>query len=382
MDLIKRCWAEISFDALRSNLEIIKKSVKTDVLCVIKANAYGHGDVPVARELERLGVSHFAVASADEAAHLRESGVTGELVVLGACLDDCFDCAAEYDVSLAVCDPGFARRLSAFAQSKGKRMKVHIKLNTGMSRVGIDCLRPEDAPKTAGIIKDIAALPALDIRGVFTHFCVSDEADGASFTDLQYKNFISVRRELDKMGVSVGKWHCANSGAIINRPDLALDMVRAGIVLYGCYDGFGKPNGFTPLMSLKTVITQLRDIPAGTSVSYGRTYVSETPRKTAVISIGYGDGYPRSLSNKGSVIVCGKRAPIIGRVCMDQTIIDVTGIDCKVGDLVTVLGDGITVTELADVDGTIGYEILCGIAQRVPRLYYRGGECVEVLKYL
>lgn len=382
MNFIKRCWAEISFDALRSNLEIIKNSVDSDVMCVIKANAYGHGDVPVARELERLGVSHFAVASAEEAAHLRRHGVKGELLVLGACLDDCFPVALESDTALAVCDAGFAKRLSDYALSVGKKAKVHIKLNTGMSRVGIDCLNAGQALAAADAIAQICTLEGLDVCGVFTHFSVSDEPDGVDYTDRQFENFTAVRKELDLRGINVGRWHCANSGAIINRRDFSLDMVRAGIVLYGCYDGYGKQNAFTPLLSLKTVITQIREIEAGTSVSYGRTYVADSPRKTAVISIGYGDGYPRSLSGNGFVSVCGRKAPIIGRVCMDQTVIDVTGIDCKVGDVVTVIGDGISAGDVARADGTINYEILCGIAQRVPRLYFRDGKCVETLKYL
>lgn len=388
MNIIKRCWAEVSVDNLLSNLNNIRKLIpdNTRIMCVVKANAYGHGDKIVVRETEKAGVDCFAVASADEAAHLRELGSKAEIVLLGACLDDCFPYAAMYDISLAICDLDFAIKLSDYALHAGKNIKVHVKLNTGMSRVGIDCLDIKQAQAAADIIEKISKMPGLDMRGVFTHFSVSDEDDGEEYTRFQLENFNNVRSILQSRNVNVPVWHCANSGAILNAPETHMDMVRAGILLYGLYSGRGAKECFKPVLSIKTVITQIREIEKNTSVSYGRTYVSDDRRKTAVISIGYGDGYPRSVSGKGRVLVNGRYAAILGRVCMDQTVIDVTGIDCNVGDIVTVVGiDGknkVTVDEIAKIDGTINYEIVCNISQRVPRVYYRDGKQIDIVKYL
>ena len=388
MNMIKRCWAEVSIDNLLSNLRNIKTLIpdSTRIMCVVKANAYGHGDKIVVREMEKAGVDCFAVASADEAAHLRELGSNAEIVLLGACLDDCFPYAAEYDISLAVCEFDFARRLSEFASGIGKKIKVHIKLNTGMSRVGFDCLDAKQASAAASMIEEITQMPGLDIRGVFTHFSVSDECGGEEYTRFQLNNFNYVRSILKARDVTIPVWHCANSGAILNEPDTHMDMVRAGILLYGLYSGRGAKPCFKPALSIKTVITQIREIEKNTSVSYGRTYISADRRKTAVISIGYGDGYPRAVSGRGRMIVNGKFAAVLGRVCMDQTIIDVTGIDCKVGDIVTVVGtegeNEVTFDEIAQINNTINYEIICNISQRVPRIYYKNGVQTDIVKYL
>lgn len=338
--------------------------------------------------LKRRDVRYFAVASADEAAHLRALGSKAEIIILGACLDDCFQYAVEYDITLSVCDIDFARRLSAYAVSVGKHAKVHIKLNTGMSRVGFDCLNEGQAAAAADMIEEIVKMNGLSVCGVFTHFSVSDECDGAEYTKFQLDNLSLVRRILDSRGVYAGLWHCANSGAIVNNPEAYMDMVRAGILLYGLYNGAGSDvkGVYKPVLELKTVITQIRDIDAGTSVSYGRTYTAKCPRRTAVISIGYGDGYPRSLSGQGRVLVNGRYAPIIGRVCMDQTMIDITGIDCSVGDTVTVIGregeNAVTADEIADIDKTINYEIVCGLALRVPRIYFKNGRQTDIVKYI
>lgn len=388
MNMIKRCWAEVSLDNLLFNLNRIRDIVgnKTEVMCVVKANAYGHGDKVVVREMEKAGVRYFAVASADEAAHLRTLGSKAEIIVLGACLDDCFPYAVKYDITLSVCDIDFAKRLSEYARLSGKKVKVHIKLNTGMSRVGFDCLNGKQAEKTADYIEQITKMPGIDVKGVFTHFSVSDESDGIDYTRFQLDNINRVRSILENRKIPVGMWHCANSGAIVNNPKAHMDMVRAGILLYGLYNGFGADTGFKPVLTLKTVITQIREIDKGTSVSYGRTYISDESRKTAVISIGYGDGYPRSLSGKGRVLINGRFAEIIGRVCMDQTIVDVTGIECKVGDEAVVIGshgeNSVTADDIAQADGTINYEIICGLALRVARIYLRNGEQTDIVKYL
>lgn len=386
MDFVKRCWAEISVDALISNLNRIKSIIKdkTDIMCVVKANAYGHGDEVVSRELEKVGVKYFAVASVNEAVHLRKSGVSGEILVLGGCLEDCFALALDYDITLTVFDFNFASKLSEYALSIDKKAKVHVKLNTGMTRIGFDSVTSEDCQNTANSIVKLTHLGGLTVCGVFTHFSASDEQNGKEYTDFQFKNFNTVRELVEKRGIRIEKWHCSNSGAIINRPDCCIDMVRTGIALYGLYDGYGKLDGFTPAMTLKSVITQIREIEKNVSVSYGRTFVSDDKKKIATVSIGYGDGYPRSMSNKGKVLINGRLCNIVGRVCMDQIVVDVSGVDCGVSDTVTVMGtkQGITANDIAILDGTIGYEIVCDVLPRVPRVYFKNGEIIQIKEYI
>ncbi|MBQ8605241.1 MAG: alanine racemase [Clostridia bacterium] len=384
MNFIKRCWAEISVSNLISNLNLIKNTVgdETEIVCVVKANAYGHGDEFVSLQLQENGVRYFAVASLSEAMHLRQIGVTADIILLGGCLDDCFQYAAEYDVTLALYDLDTARRLSDYALSVGKKVKTHIKLNTGMSRICFECTNDSDIENTKSAIKEILNLKGICVLGAFTHFSVSDEQDGEDFTKLQFKNFNKIRSTFPEIKL----WHCSNSGAIVNYNDYKLDMVRAGILLYGFYNGFGAEEGYKPSLELKTVITQIRNIEPGTSVSYGRTFVADKKTRLAVLSIGYADGYPRTTSGRGCVIINGQYAPIVGRVCMDQTVVDVTDVDCNVGDIVTVIGkDGnleITADDIAKLDDTINYEILCRISPRVPRVYLKDGEIYNITKYV
>lgn len=384
MNFIKRCWTEISVSDLLSNLNLIKTAVgeQTEIVCVVKANAYGHGDEQISLLLQENGVKYFAVASLSEAMHLRQIGVTAEIILLGGCLDDCFEYAAEYDVTLALYDLDTAKRLSALAVSVGKIIKTHIKLNTGMSRIGFDCSSESDIEKTKTAIEEILGLEGISVLGAFTHFSVSDEADGADFTNSQFEYFMKIKNSFPQIKL----WHCSNSGAIVNYDKYRLDMVRAGILLYGFYSGYGADKRFKPSLSLKTVITQIREIEKGTSVSYGRTFVADKKTRLAVLSIGYADGYPRTTSGRGKVIINGQYASIVGRVCMDQTVVDVTDVDCKVGDIVTVIGkDGnleITADDIAKLDDTINYEILCRISPRVPRVYIKDGEIYNITKYV
>ncbi len=384
MNFIKRCWAEISVADLLSNLNLIRQTVgaDTDVICIVKANAYGHGDEQVSLLLQQNGVKYFAVASMSEALHLRQIGVTAEIILLGGCLDDCYKYAAEYDVTLALYDLDRARKLSEYAVSVGKKVKTHIKLNTGMSRIGFDCTNDESIEKTAFAVQEILKLEAISVCGAFTHFSVSDEKDGNEFTDEQYNNFIKMKNKFPEIKL----WHCSNSGAIVNYGKYKLDLVRAGILLYGFYNGCGAIDLYKPALSLKTVITQIREVEEGASVSYGRTFVADKKMRLAVLSIGYADGFPRTLSGKGNVIINGKLARIVGRVCMDQTVVDVSDIDCSVGDVVTIIGkDGnceITADEIAAIDDTINYEILCRLSPRVPRVYLEDGKIINVTKYV
>jgi len=386
MNFTKRCWAEISIDNLLDNLNLIKARCKTDVMCVIKSNAYGHGDSTVMQQLQKAGVKHFAVACIDEAVHLRKQGCTGEILLLGGFLEDSIALALEYDVSLALYDVDTAIKLSQAASLCKKTAKVHIKINTGMTRIGFDVVDEATLNNTVSAVKAISQLDNIDICGAFTHYAVSDEQDGREYTVFQYNNFIKFKETLSECGFTIPVWHASNSGSILNFSDKSLDMVRAGIVLYGVYDSFGCEECYKPVLSLKTVITQMRTVNKDTSISYGRTYVCPDKMKIAVLSIGYADGYPRSLSNKGSVIINGKFAKIVGRVCMDQIMVDVTDIDCKVGDEVIVIGKQngieITATDIARLDNTINYEILCGISMRVPRIYLKDGNILSVTKYI
>lgn len=386
MSMIKRCWADISLDNLLGNLDKIKKLTSSEVLCVVKSNAYGHGDEVIVKTLQESGVNFFAVASISEAVHLRKNGCNREILLLGGYLEDCFKIALDYDITLAVYDFDFAKKLSDFALLYDKKIKVHIKLNTGMTRIGFGCCDFEKTNSIVKVIENVVSLNGLDVCGVFTHFSVSDEFDGAAYTKEQLEKLTLVKNKLEKRNINIKFWHSANSGAIVNYQESHLNLVRAGILLYGIYNGVGATQDFKPVLSLKSVITQIRDVEPGTAISYGRTFIAQKRMQVAVVSIGYGDGYPRVMSNGGKMIVNGKYATIVGRVCMDQTIIDVSDVECNVGDIVTVIGnDGdckILADDIAVADNTINYEIVCRLTSRIPRVYYKNGEVTEITEYI
>ena len=386
MNIIKRCWAEISLDNLLGNLNIIKQISSSEVLCVVKSNAYGHGDEVVVKTLQDVGVNHFAVASISEAVHLRKNGCIKEILLLGGYLEDCFQTALDYNITLAVYDYEFAKRLSGYALKQGKKARIHIKLNTGMTRIGFDCIDFEQVETVAKTIKAMLSLEGLDVCGVFTHFSVSDECDGVNYTKEQLNRFLAVKNLLERESINIKYWHCANSGAIVNYPESHFNLVRAGILLYGMYNGVGVLGDFKPVLSLKSVITQIRNIEPGATISYGKSFVAKTKMRVAVVSIGYGDGYPRVMSNGGKMIVNGKYATIVGRVCMDQTIIDVSDVECNVGDTVTVIGSNgpcrVLADDIANADNTINYEIVCRLTSRIPRVYYKNGEIAEIKEYI
>lgn len=386
MNFTKRCWVEISIDNLIHNLNLIKKTSDTEVMCVVKSNAYGHGDLTVVDALQKAGVCHFAVATISEAVRLRKNGCKGEILVIGGYLDDCFEDAIRYDVSLACYDLALTKRLSDYALAKNTKVKVHIKLNTGMTRLGFDITNEDEFNESVFIVKQIADLRGVKLCGAFTHFAVSDEKDGSEYTLSQQNLLKEFKAALKKENVNIPLWHSSNSGAIVNYHNYNLDMVRAGILLYGLYDSYGADSSYYPVLSLKTVITQIREVNQNVSVSYGRTFITQKSTKLATLAIGYADGLPRLLSNKGSVIINGKPASIVGRVCMDQIIVDVTDIDCNVGDTVTVIGKQgdfeITAGDIANLSETINYEIVCGISMRVPRVYIKNGNIDSITEYI
>lgn len=387
-----RAWAEINLDNIAHNILNIRKCLKpeTKLLAVIKADAYGHGHREVATVAFRNGTDFFGVASVDEAIQLRRDKFDIPILVLGAVDGDEIYHAVNNDITLAVFNFETAKAVSDNAVSLGKRAKIHIKLDTGMSRIGFGVCGGE--AERAGALEEILAIANLeniDVDGIFTHFARSDEPD-RSFTDLQFERFMSVCGELEEKGLHIPIRHCCNSGGIMSYPEYQLDMVRSGIITYGHYPNGeceGNPLNLRPAMQLKSKITNIKRVGANTPVSYGGTFVTDGITDIATFGIGYADGYFRALSGKAEIIVGGEKARVIGRVCMDQTMADVSKIkNIKIGDEVILFGtDGnntITVDSVAKLAGTISYEMLSVVGKRVPRVYIKDGKVVSVLNYL
>lgn len=383
---LKRTWAQIDLDALDHNLKEIRGAMEpaAKLMCVIKADGYGHGAVPLAKESEAMGADWFAVSNLEEAQELREAGIQKPILILGFTPDSDARFLAEMDISQAVLSEGHAQQLSAYAQEAGMQVKIHIAIDTGMTRIGLSAQDENQALEAAAAARRIAALPGLILEGMFTHFAVADEAeDGEAFTKRQYQNFRLVADTLGSWGISIPVCHCSNSAGILDYPDMNFNLVRAGIILYGLEPSskVRRPLNLKPLMELKSVVSMVKTVGPGVDVSYGRTYTTQGETQIATVPIGYADGYPRALSNLGEMLVRGQRARIIGRVCMDQLMLDVTHIpDVEEGDVVTVFGrDGsafLPVEEISSLDQTINYETVCQITKRVPRIY-RGGKLRE-----
>jgi len=369
----KRTWAEISLGNLEHNYRALRALVPQGCrfLGVVKAGAYGHGAAEIAKRLEKLGAEYLAVACVDEAAQLRAVGIKTPILILGATAPEYAGELMDLDVTQTVFDRETAGAFSNAALAAGRRLKVHIKADTGMSRLGFLCdERHLDA--SAEAISAVCALPGLEAEGIFTHF---SDADGSEeYTMRQFTRFLDLLGKLEERGVTFRLRHCANAAAVLTYPCTHLDMVRPGLALYGHYPdpacvGLDGP-GLRPLMTFRTRISALRDLDAGTCVSYGRTCTLGRDSHLAILPVGYADGFSRRLSNNGEVLIRGKRCPIVGRVCMDMCMADVTDVpDAAVGDVVTLWGEDLPVEEKADAVGTIQYELLCGVSERVPRVY-------------
>lgn len=368
MEHFRRSWAEIDLSAIRENYCVVREKIapSVKVMAVVKANAYGHGVEEVAPLLEKEGADQFAVSCLQEAEELRRIGIQKPILILGYTPPEFFDRLPVLDLSQTVYDLATAHALHKAAQEVGKRIKVHIALDTGMGRLGLDAFDPEGAAEDAAAI---GALEGLEIEGLFSHFSVADTDGEEAYTEEQFARFEAVRALLKEKGICP-LCHIANSAATFSDPRYQLDMVRAGIVLYGHEPG-GRKNPFAPAMTVKTVISHIKDVPAGRDISYGRRYRTEKPCRIATLSVGYADGYPRSLSNCGKVSIGEKIAPVLGTVCMDQMMVDVTDIPCKVGDEVILMGAQVDFNEVAKAAGTIHYELICGISKRVPRIYLK-----------
>lgn len=384
----KRVWAEINLDAIKSNIEHIRQFTgNTKLIAVIKADGYGHGAVELGHFFQSIGIDFFAVSSLREAMELRQGGIHGNVLVLGYTTPDETEILADNNISQAVYSYDYAAELSKKLQKSGKCLKIHIKLNTGMNRIGFNCCKE---PNISEIEKSLQ-MPELIFEGLFTHFAAADQ-DGdpdGTFTNLQYSRFMEVCNALKSDGYHPQIRHCCNSAGTLLQPDKHLDAVRPGIIMYGLTpsDGLKLPCRLTPAMTFKAVVSMVHPIKKSECVSYGLTFKAPRDMMLATITAGYADGYPRFLSNRGEVLIRGKRCPIVGKVCMDQTVVDVSEVtNVQEGDEVVLFGQqgdlSIPVEEIAKTGGTINYEIVCGISRRVPRYYYQNGNRVSVHDYL
>jgi alanine racemase len=371
---ISRVYAKIDLNSLRYNMESMYRNINPDtkIVAVIKTDAYGHGALPVAEAIEDLPyLWGYAVATVDEAVALIEDGRTKPILILGISFPEQYRDIVKYHIRPAVCDLEVAGELSRIAAETNETVHIHIPIDTGMSRIGYQVTE-----ETADIIEKIAKLPNLEIEGIFTHFARADEAD-KNPTAEQIARFERLIGMVEDKGIKIPVKHCSNSAGIIEFPEANMNLVRAGITMYGMWpsDEVSRDKiSLRPVMSLKSHISFIKTLPAGREISYGGTYVTQEAKKIATIPVGYGDGYARSLSNKGYVLIRGRRANICGRVCMDQFMVDVTDFpEVQEGDTVTLLGsdgnESITMEELGSLSGRFNYEFACLINQRVPRIY-------------
>lgn len=390
-EVLKRTWAEINLDDLRFNYNQIRKSISHDakLCCVVKADAYGHGALTVAKELESLGADYLAVSNLEEALQIRLGDVKCPVLILGYTPANCVDDLYKYNITQCVYSEDYAVALSRSAEQKGVTLKVHLKLDTGMNRIGVQ-MSDELSENEIEEICQICNLPNLDFEGVFTHFAVADEGDdGKEFTFLQAKRFKDTVDKLSEKGINFEICHCANSAAVLDYPEIHFDMVRAGIINYGLYPSGKIKNKVElhPVLMLKSAVSNVKTIKAGDTVSYGRVFTAEKKMKIITVPIGYADGYPRILSNGADVLVKGKRCKILGRICMDQLMANAELLeDVKIGDEVTLIGSDekecITADELAVFQQSINYEVVCDIGKRVPRVYIKNGEIVSISNQL
>ncbi len=383
--MLRPVWAEIDLDALAYNVRNIKKLIgDKEMVAVVKADAYGHGAIDIVETLQKNGVSRLAVAVITEAIELRKSGVDIPIMILGYTPSDYGEELIKYDIEQTVYDLEYAKRLSEIAEKLNKKAKIHIAVDTGMGRIGF---YPNE--KSVEDVVEISKLNNIEIEGMFTHYATADEED-KTYTYHQFELYNKFNKSLEDKGVIIPFKHTSNSGAIMDLPETYLDGVRAGIILYGYYpsDEVNKEVlPLKPILTLKTKVSHVKKMDKDMYVSYGRTFKTERESIIATIPIGYADGYSRNLSGKVKVIINGKFAKVVGRICMDQCMIDVTDIDdVKVGDEVILIGEdnGIkyNADDMAKDLGTINYEVLCMIKQRIPRLYIKNHKKINVRNYI
>lgn len=381
MNYLHRAWAEIDLDALLHNFEIIKNNTESKIFSVVKANAYGHSVRKIAEVLDAAGTYGFAVSNIDEARELREYGIEKPMIILGYTPPHLAESLAEYNIIQTVYSLEYAQKLNHFAKQSGIFIRAHLKLDTGMGRIGFNC-RTE---KLAGLGNAVQALGLSHIRyeGIFMHFPVADSYKPADtdYTNEQYERFLKAVALLEAEGFSFPIKHCCNSAATLLCPDKHMDAVRPGNILYGLTPStdIELDSGFIPVMTFKAAVSMVKTVNAGESISYGRTFKAEKPTRIATLTVGYADGYPRLLSNRGYVLINGKNAPIVGRICMDQMCVDVSDIEnVNEGDTVVLFGKELPVEVVAGFADTINYEIVCGLSKRVPRVYIQNGKALDI----
>lgn len=378
--VLRRTWAEIDLDALAHNYQQARRLIgpKTKYLGVVKADAYGHGAVQVSRKLEALGADYLAVSSLDEARELRHGGIRMPILILGHTPPEMVSQLIQYNITQTVSAQAKAEAYSAAAAECGGTLKVHIKVDTGMSRLGF-LIRGRHFDGGVEAIAASCALPHLEAEGIFTHFAAADEDDEASeaYTREQFGVFTQAIDALAARGQTFAIRHCANSGALARYPEMYLDMVRPGIALYGV-GADARRLDLRPVMALRSCVSTIKVFDPETDVSYGRTFRTTERTRIGVLPIGYADGLFRGLSNRMAVQTGQGPAPIRGRICMDMTMVDLSGLpEVHVGDAVELFGRHQRVDDLADILGTIPYELTCAVSKRVPRLYMKNGEVVE-----
>ena len=377
-----RVYAKIDLDAAAYNMEQMKKRIGSGarLIAVIKMDGYGHGAVPLALMFEETDyVWGYAVASLDEVVVLRKHGIKKPILVLGCIFPDQYEEMIRYEIRATIYMEDMAREMADTARRAGKKAFFHIKVDTGMGRIGFPV-----SEESADIIERISRMPDVVTEGMYTHFAKADETD-KSYTLEQHRKFMWMKEQMEKRGVEIPYYDCDNSAGIIDFPDMKHDLARAGISMYGLYPSDEVDQNavdLKPVLSLISHVTFVKTVEPGTAISYGGTFVADKTMRVATIPVGYGDGYPRSLSNKGFVLIHGKRARILGRVCMDQFMVDVTDIPgVKFMDRVILAGedgnDRITVDELAGLSGRFNYEFVCCLGKRIPRVYTLGGRIAE-----
>lgn len=387
MKKYRRVHADIDLDAVLFNFDQMSRNIPegTRIMAVVKTDAYGHGAVPLATLLEPYDyLWGYATATVDEAVELRKAGVKKPVLILGYAFPECYSQIIKYDIRQTVFQMEMAEELSKEAVRQKKKAYIHVKLDTGMGRIGYQS--SEEAVRDTVRMKE---LPMIEMEGVFTHFANADTIN-QEFTLKQIDKFNQMTEAMEKAGVHFALKHCANSAGIIELSQQKFDLVRAGIISFGMWPSDEVKKDVVqlkPVLSLKSHVVYVKEVEPGTTVSYGSTWVAKEKRRIATVPVGYGDGYPRSLSNKGYVLIKGYRAPIVGRVCMDQLMVDVTDIPAEIrnGEQVTLIGqDGeltITAEELGDLSGRFNYELMCDLGNRIPRIYYQNGKIKEIRDY-
>ncbi|MBP5324460.1 MAG: alanine racemase [Pseudobutyrivibrio sp.] len=378
---LRRTWAEIKLDSIAYNYKKIREKIGPDVkfLGVVKADAYGHGSIQVSKLLQDLGADYLAVSSADEALELRVNGIDMPILILGHTPKEQVGRLIDYNITQAITCKAKADEYSEEAVKYGGKLKVHIKVDTGMSRLGYLCDNDYFDTGVDGIV-EACNMPGLDAEGIFTHFAEADEfgEENDAYTKHQFELFTGVISSVEeKLGRKFAIRHCANTGAVARFKDTYLDMVRPGLLLYG-YGEFARQMGLKPAMTMKTTVSTIKIYPKGTAISYGGVYVTDKTTRIGVLPYGYADGFLRSLSNKCSLYTKEGPAKLRGKICMDMCMIDITDMpSVDVGSEVEIFGEKNSIDELASIAGTIPYELTCAVSKRVPRVYYRDGQIIE-----